>query len=947
MDHKANILVLGSKGVGIKTLLHYAQLERDQQDVAAFTLWHNKAARFIVPNTHFDQNTYEKLRQLTKKIGRAQSLQAVLLVIDIPSVLNQDAVLAIAQQFSEQLNRVRKLQKKFDLNLIFTKCDRLVGFKEFFAYLNAAERQKIFGTQGELDFEPLLKKLNAQVITRLHQETIAEKRSLIPLFPAQFGKLTEYITLFITSLSANTALHIKDVYFTSCKQKDKSLDLLGKRETVLPPTILDKPYFVDHMMAQICKEAQTTKLHAKRFDKKRWIALPLCMVIIIILIMTWHLSYRHTSQALNKIEAQLQQAPSVAVKPPWLARLNLLSMSITQLNDPSLKYSRLIGFSQTSTLQKKLTLLYNTQLHTQFLPYIEGILADSIVQSMQNDKLKLYDALKIYLMLTTQSHYDQKTIVNWFTLYWQQHDKKTIQQQKILLQHLKNLLRLQDKNWPRDQPLINQAQQVLQSLPSADIIFLELQGYYKNQRVPLSSMLQTNSNLDLTQLTIPRLFNPANFKEIYNHQIPELVSLFDQGNWVIGKPAAISDTPQTQDTLIANVRALYLQSLSQTWQALIPKIKLKTPANFADIQSLINEMTNPQSSLMALLEFASGNANLTKQAQPVPTLQAVSQFLAHKAIYSQSVSALQTLSDYLKPIVSSDDLNKASYNMAIAILNNPTQANPIGNLRHLHLSEPIQSWLNTIADGAWAIMLTHSRSYLETVWTSSVVPVCDHKINNRYPFVASSNEDISLDNFSNFVGPNGTIDVFFNYYLKPFVDMHTNYWVWQKRYGQSIAFSQSILDMFMRASLIQQMFFADTDQHPSFKLSLIPLSKSHHIRAITLNIEGQEQTYTDSNQSSTILTWPGTKPNQVTLHATFDNAKPITLSFNGPWALFRLIQSATLIPLANPQKYVLQFKLGTALAAYHLIADNRINPFIPGVLTNFTCPNISPIPGGN
>lgn len=929
MNKRTSILILGKKGTGRKTLLQHAEQDLQEQSYGSLTIWHNKQVQFILPNKPLDEALCQDLKPF-------QPIQSVLITMDVPNLVTQETALEDAKEIAQQLACLRKQQKKFELNIALTQCDRVYGFKEFFANLNIQERKKILGTHSPQDFETLLKEVNAQIIARLHQETLSDKRKLIQLFPAQLEKLIEHLHAFTAGISSQSALYIKNTYFTSSKQKNKSIDLLGNRDTILPPTINDKPYFIADMMAQLINDAETHKLKTKRLDIKRWVTLPVCIMLVIGFIVSWHISYQNTSITLKQIESNLQKKPNSPVKPAWLAKLNLLSTSIKELNNPSLKYSHLIGFSQTNKLKKKLILLYQTQLHTQFLPYIEGILSDTIVHNMNHNKLNLYNALKIYLMLTEQEHYDKKNIVNWFTLHWHKQDP---QQQQLLLHHLSQLLALQNKNWPRNQPLIDQAQQVLQQLPIADIIFLELQGNYKNQTLPLASMLQHHDNLDLSKAQIPSLFSPDHFKEIYNHQIPSLVSTFSQGNWVIGKPTAHDNDPQQQNKLIADVRALYLQYLSQAWQAIIPDIKLKKPQNFADVQSLIHEITSPQSSLTQILEFASGNANLNKQLKASASLQLVSQFLQQKEVYTKAVSALQALSSYLKAIVSSDDINKASYNTAISILNSPDQPNPIGTLLQLQLGSPIQSWLNTVAQGSWNILLQNSKIYLDNIWSNTVVPTYLSNINNRYPLNPTSDENISLNHFSDFLGPDGTMDVFFNYYLKPFVDMSSNYWLWQSLYGQSINMPQNVLDMFMRASLIQQMFFADDHQKMSFKFSLIPVAKSKSIRAVTINIEGQIQQYTSAHHSGSILTWPGPNAGQVSITTSFYKGDDFTQSFDGPWALFRLIQSATLTPTNNPQKYTLKLKFGKATATYHLITDNRINPFIPDILNKFHCPD--------
>lgn len=939
MNHKTNILLIGANNVGKRTLLSHSEIDLTSTNHTCFNVWSYEYTRFFLTNKPLDTTVCAKLFEHIKKVNALQPIQSVVVVIDITTLSDSDELIASAKEAGSQLNLLLEKQKYFDLNFIITKCDRILGFREFFGNLSVEERQQVFSVSENLDFATLLKQLNAQTIARMHQESLTDKRNLIQLFPAQFEKALDLIQQFSTALSAECGLSPLSIYFTSSTQKYKPLDLLGKRSPKLPPPITDKPFFIRDMIIELCKKSLDNKIKAKRFDKKRWIVLPTGIILIVVLLFSWHRSYQHTTTIIRNIEAQLKSPPLDSHQPTWLIRLKLLSTSIDRLNDPALKYSRLIGFGQTTDLKKRMLLLYNTELQTQFLPYIEGILSGAIANNLQHDKLTLYNSLKIYLMLTEQSHYDEKTILNWFSQYWQNQYKKDPEQRTFLLQQLKNLLILKNKDWPRNQPLINQAQQVLQQLPEADIIFLELQGNYKNQYIPLSKMLQNQDNLDLSKAAIPALFNPDIFKQVFNQEIPQLVTSFSQGNWVIGQNTTPITSQDTKALYTSEVRDLYLQYLAQAWQKVIPEIQLKAPTSFADVESLINEMTNPQSGLMELLQFASGNINLNKQFKPNKNLQQVTLFLSQGPVYQQAQTLLKNLSDYLKPIVSSDDINKASYNLASAILNNSTQTNPIHALLKAKLGTPVQSWLNTIAHGSWAILLQNASVYLNTVWNTTVLPTYASNIAGKFPFNNTSDANVSLKDFSGFLGPDGTIDVFFNYYLKPFVNMDRNYWTWQTLYDQHIPIPQKVLDMFMRASLIQQMFFTDDHLNPSFKFSLIPISKSASISAITLNIEGQIQQYTSLNRASSIMIWPGPSGGQVSMNTTFASTKPLNKTFGGPWALFRFLQSGTLIPLNDPQKYVLTIPLGNDKAVYHIITDNRINPLIPDVLNRFVCPN--------
>lgn len=940
MQKKSTILMIGKQHAGKKTLAEHVEPAFVSETQGPFTILKNNHTQWIIPHKPLNPETTELLISLGKKNNALQPVQSILVVIDLPTLIDPAERAEEIKTLNETLQFI-KAREKIDINLFITHCDRLLGFKEYFSNLDKGARQKIFGTQGSQDFTNLLKELNAQVISRLHHETLSERRSLIQLFPAEFEKLTEILTEFKHQLFSDGNMTLHNIYFTSSQQKGKSIDLLGTREAQINPIITDRPYFITEAIEQILKEAKTNQLAAKRLDKKRWAILPICLIIITAFVMTWHLSYVNTERVLNRIELGLAQNPMTGTQEPaWQSRLFLLNQTLIDLDNPELKYSRLIGFSQTHALKQKLTFLYEQQLSREFLPYVSNIVSNTITENLQGDPLALYNALKVYLMLTHHQYYDQHTILNWFAVYWQNLYPNHPGQTATLLIQLNHLLNLKNQPWVYRPALIDTAQKVLAQLPLADMVFLELQGVYRNQTESLSNMLENSDNLDLSQAIIPSLFSPSHFKKIYDEEIPTLVMNFKQGNWVIGQPALAMNHNLAPEALISSVRLLYLQKLSENWQTVIPKINLKKPLHFSDVENLINEMTNPQSSLMELLEFSCVNARSDKQSKPNLSLQQVTEFLQQKGPYLQAKAALDNLSAYLTATIKSNDVSKASYNAAITILNNPNQKNPINALLKLNLAPPIQNWLNTIAEGSWSALLDQSKIYLNNTWTRIVLPTYSSTIADRYPLNPKALRMIGLKDFTNFIGPDGTIDVFFNYYLKPFVNMRTNYWTWQNMYGAAMPMPQSVLDVFMRASIIQQMFFTDNHHKMFFTFTLTPLSRSKNIKNVTLDFGGVVQHDTDFlNHPSMLVTWPAPNPESVSMHIVLSHGKPINEKTTGPWALFQLLQKGTLTMQQNPQKFILSFKWGNTTLSYLLTANHRVNPFIPQVLSQFACPD--------
>lgn len=933
MKNKNTILALGKKGVGKTTFIKNTASDYESHVNELFLAWENATTRIIVPAKELNQHNISACIKKLKKYNAWQPIQLLLFFIDLPSLVDSMKREEAEHFIDAQLKLLRKFQTNIPTAIIVTQCDQLLGFQEYFSDLNAEERQEPFGVKNRLEAEFLLKHIAQKTITRLHQEPLQEKRNFIQLFPAQFEKITEYAAPFLAKSDR--------LYFTSQKQTVTVMDVLTQSTVNTQPVIAEKVFFTKKLLEELQSFAEKAKKNVQHIDKKRWIAVPVCLVILTGLLVLWHKGFQDTSQVIRQTQLELQQNPPQAGKDPfWLAQLNLLSDSIQRLDTPNLNDIKFIGLNQVGILKKKLTLLYDTHLQTEFLPYVENQLTDVMRQNMGTDPVQLYNALKIYLMVTQRDHYDQNSVINWFILHWATQYPNDIALQNYLLNHLNKTLTLSTNSWPKNKMLIRDAQKILEQLPIAEAAFLKLQNNYNNARMPLSSLFDDTTHFDMAHIFIPTLYSTTYFKVIYNQQIPGIVSTLNQGDWVTGIVEYKKMTTQETNATITTVRALYLHHFSESWQNLIPTIQLKTPDNFADLQALIQEIIDPRSSFMNLLAFISGNALLSNTVTPSYALAQVDAYLHKKDVFSQTQNALKNISNYIKPIGDSDDINKASYNAAIAIINNPAAPNPIQAILSLNLGQgsALQVWLNAIAEDAWRITLANAKNYLNTMWVKLVMPDYNNNINHRYPIFKDGTDDATLADFTHFFEPNGTIDVFFNYYLKPFVDMSNSYWTWSSVYGQSIPIPQATLESLMRASLIQRMLFMDDTHKALFKFQLIPVNKSNDIDFIELAIEGQTLNFSSTQTDGNTFVWPGPQPEEVSVRVMYTQQAPYLQSFTGTWALFRLMQFATLIPTTNPQQYIMQVTAGTSTVTYHLMMDNKANPFLPGVIDQFRLP---------
>ena len=284
---------------------------------------------------------------------------------------------------------------------------------------------------------------------------------------------------------------------------------------------------------------------------------------------------------------------------------------------------------------------------------------------------------------------------------------------------------------------------------------------------------------------------------------------------------------------------------------------------------------------------------------------------------------------------------KIAYDNAVNRLqsNNP-DGDPLTNTLQLtqKLPTPVNQWLQTLSTGIWQIMLENARDYINTVWTTHVMPEYQDHVMNRYPIFKEEKQDISLNSFNHFFGPGGTIETFFNNYLKPFVNTRQVYWTWKKLDGKDLAIPQEKLDMLIRASMIQKMFYTDSPDSPSVKFTLTPISLSSNISHFILNIGGQVIDYEPGIKKTAHITWPG--------HDAFVTLRFISLSPNRPttttmgfWSWLHILDQSHLQTTNDPKTFQVTFTVAGNQAVFQLVADHPVNPYQPQLLSSFRCPD--------
>jgi type VI secretion system protein ImpL len=261
-------------------------------------------------------------------------------------------------------------------------------------------------------------------------------------------------------------------------------------------------------------------------------------------------------------------------------------------------------------------------------------------------------------------------------------------------------------------------------------------------------------------------------------------------------------------------------------------------------------------------------------------------------------------------------------------------------MESVHLPEPLKSMTQALASRNQDVILGSSKSQLNRLWQSEVMPLYKSGIQGRYPFSRASSKEVTLEDFSRFFAQGGILDQFFNNNLKAFVDTSGRNWRMITQNNQAIAVSPSALNQLQAASKIRQLFFAGGGSTPLVKFNLKPVFLDSNAASFWLTIEGQQTKYSqDEAGKNAAFQWPGTDGSRLVSFG-FDtkDGKKLQKEIEGQWAWFRALEMAH-IQQIEQDKYLLTFDIDGLQARYELSASSVDNPFSLGEFANVRFPS--------
>jgi len=442
------------------------------------------AGRYVTQDSReeVDRGAWLGFLNLLKTYRKRRPINGVLVCVSLPDIATQSE--AQTQRESQAIRlRIRELHEqlgiRFPIYLLFTKCDLLAGFSEFYEDLDGEERQQVWGMTFPLDvegagyasafreeFRQLEERLTERLTARLEQERDPQRRALIYGFPQQFAAVQIAAERFIQDTFEPTRYELpatlRGVYFTSGTQVGTPLDRLtaslsssfGLARQQLPAfTGVGKSYFVTRLLTDLVfGEAGLANSDPAEERRRQWIqrgVLVGAVLAVALVALAWVGSYFRNHALIEAMTAQAagtaEQVSAVttdekrllATLPALDAALNLTGRH--REGDSVVSAVTQLGLDQRPGLEAEAESRYRAVLVELLLPRLVLRLEERLRTATKTDEI--YSALRNYLMLRTPERFSAEQIAEWLAQDLQTHDLDRVSkpQRERLLAHLGNL----------------------------------------------------------------------------------------------------------------------------------------------------------------------------------------------------------------------------------------------------------------------------------------------------------------------------------------------------------------------------------------------------------------------------------------------------------------------------------------------------------------------------
>jgi type VI secretion system protein ImpL len=950
-----------------------------------------------------DAKAWAAFLRLLKQSRPRQPINGVLLTVSVADLVqvNPAARAAHSRQLQRRLQELeRHLGIRFPVYVLVTKTDLLPGFGEFFASLNRAQREQVWGVTFPFDdgapapaqgaahvdlraeFDRLEARLNECLIARLHEERALDRRASLYEFPQQWRMFSHLLTRFLDDTVAlggrREGAIVRGVYFTSGTQEGMPLDRVLRRlgdEWGLSSRVLQaahgqgRSYFVTRLLRDVViAEASLagTNLAWERRRARVWRATGVaCAAVCMAAIALWTWRYTVSARlvadrsaqiaALDPALARMRSAPrsDPAAAAPLLNGVYALSREDESSRSALGRFGmRYLGLDRSEVLAATARASYRDLLRQAFLPRLAVHLEEEIRARKPEETELLYEALKAYLMLFGGRNFNSDQLRAYLAGEWA--TTLAAPERASLVAHLDRLLAGGEVGAPElaDAALVEQARAQIRRVPVPERIYARLKHLAADGGAsdltlagalgPAAERVFVHQSGTPIARGIPGLYTRDGYEHWVRAHTRELARQFAQEeSWVMG--AAAGTAPEvpardagTESRLADAVEQLYFTDYARLWQAFLGDLRLVRLPDVAAMTDLARSFSRPDSPFIGLVATAAREVSLPG--------------LAHAGSTDDvPLEGIRQLGANLGPFTQEMESLFGRTTAYLVAIDQATQGKselPSGDaLRGLtaaaaRMPAPIGAIVDQFSGQASAAAAAAVRDILRRRITTEVAAPCAALVADRFPLTRTSPDDIPREAFERAFAAGGLFDSFFQRQLAAFVDRTGTTWRFRPPGGLPSKETLPALAAFQQAQALRDAFFHDGGRVLGIQIDLTLLDLDRALKEVVIDLDGQEARFSAQSRGPHALQWPGPEqPGRAEVQAV-SAAGPVGpgFRFDGAWALFRMLDHVRVEPVSasSPNRVVLRFDIEGHRARLEW-ATRTENP-LRAIPEGFRCP---------
>ncbi|OAT76868.1 type VI secretion system protein ImpL [Mangrovibacter phragmitis] len=462
-----------------------------------------------------DASEWQRFMGLLRKYRGRQPINGVIMTISISDLLTLSPE-AMQQQATNLRQRLAELHEqlgiRFPVYVMVTKADLLKGFSAYFAGLDKAQREQIWGftfpwSQSSLasfdlmgaftqEYALLQQRLDAGLPDIMLQESDPQTRAESYLFPQEFAALrpllADYLSTVFARSNFETEFSPRGIYFASGtqeglpfdrvmgdlaralnlpqdnggdnkKQTNDAWDSVSKEAPI--PGNKGQSYFIKNLLQRVIFQeagiAGQNRWWAIRNRAVIWSGYAALAAVLVVLAGLWLTSYGNNKGYLAEVQAKVPgvQAQSKALQTndnsdlfdllPFLNSLqNLPKSDAVDINSPGITWR--MGLYRGNEVSDATQSLYQKALQEMVLPAVAQRITTWLRNDNGSDVEYSYEALKAYQMLYQPKHYDGKFLHAWVMFNLSRNLPRNVTQNELhqMEWHLTQLLENQIQSSP-------------------------------------------------------------------------------------------------------------------------------------------------------------------------------------------------------------------------------------------------------------------------------------------------------------------------------------------------------------------------------------------------------------------------------------------------------------------------------------------------------------------